>query len=335
MSHTHDRRHDDSGSAVPVVDVEPFFDSPASAAESDVVNQVRRACEAIGFLAIRGHGVDATTISEMCDVTRQYFELPLGEKLAHDGDATGYRPAESGSLARTLGRDAPGDLCETFRYTPNTTRAAENSAQFSEDSIRDAFPPEPVHMAATWGRWFATMEHLAARMMTIFARALDLPDDWFTAYFERHSSALIANYYPPFQSPRKEGQLRRGAHTDFGVLTILYQTADDGGLEVRRPGSEEWLHVPFSPDTFVLNLGDMMERWTNGRWTSTLHRVVNPGSGSTMTEARISLPFFYRPDPSARIEVIDTCHGPDQPARYQPVNAGEWMAAKQQQIYST
>ena len=316
--------------AVPVVDIEPFLRDDGSDAARAVVDGVRAACETVGFLEITGHGITPVKIETMCQATREFFDLPAAEKARYDFDEFGFRPSESGSLAKTTGQNAPGDLCETFRFSPRALTAA------GERGIRrealNIFPSSIGQLGDAWLDWFRSMELLASQVMTIFASALGLHSGWFTPYFEHDSSSLIANYYGNQTTAPRDGQLRRGAHTDFGVLTILYQNTDDGGLEVRHPGTGSWLHVPFVPNTFVLNIGDLMERWTNGRWLSTMHRVVNPlhsGSG----EPRISIPFFYRPDPDSIISAIDSCHGPGDPPRFIPVKAGEWMESKQRLIY--
>lgn len=326
---------DSGASHIRVIDLEPFRRSRDRS--HSLVRDIQQACETLGFLVVTGHGVDPAAIDEMCRVTRSFFERSEGEKVAIDHPVVGYRPLASGSLSKTAGTDAPGDLCETLRFNPRVPGATPTPP----------FPRTPPALAATWQAWFIEMRKLADLVMAAFARALGLTDDWFEPYFADDSSSVIANYYPSLNRPALPGQLRRGAHTDFGVLTVLYQTSDHGGLEVRHPTSSSWIPVPFEPNTFVLNIGDLMERWTNGRWVSTLHRVVNPAiadggsavepraSGERGAEARISLAYFHRPDPAATIAAIESCIPESSESQYPPVVAGEWMAAKQRLIYPT
>ena len=115
---------------------------------------------------------------------------------------------------------------------------------------------------------------------------------------------------------------RRAPHTDFGSLTILYQGGGHNGLEVLDV-DRRWVAIPAMPDTFVVNLGDLMARWTNDRWVATPHRVVNPPR-EVAAQSRVSIPFFQHPHPDARIECIPTCVSAEQPCRYEPIRAGDW-----------
>jgi isopenicillin N synthase-like dioxygenase len=162
--------------------------------------------------------------------------------------------------------------------------------------------------------------------MRIFALALGLDEHWFADKIDDHCSTLFANHYPAQDTPPLPGQLRLGEHTDFGSLTLLHQDDAPGGIEVRDPAGA-WRPVPHVPGAFVVNIGDLMARWTNDRWVSTLHRVVNPPS-DRRGEARLSLPFFHQPNADALIECIPTCAGENDPPRYEPVLSGAWRDAK-------
>jgi isopenicillin N synthase-like dioxygenase len=159
------------------------------------------------------------------------------------------------------------------------------------------------------------------------ALALELPESWFT---ERLARAIVTTRAINYE--RRRGapdplpdQVRMGAHTDYGVLTVLL--ADDvPGLQVFREG--RWYDVGVPRGTFVCNLGDMLERWTNNRWTSTLHRVVPPPSGETGPVRRRALARFLDCPPDLVVECIPTCTGPGNPARYGPVSAGVWLREK-------
>ena len=131
-------------------------------------------------------------------------------------------------------------------------------------------------MQATFEPYFREMLRLAARLMSLFARSLGLPADHFESLIDESPSAMRAIDYPEQPVPPVPGQLRAGAHTDYGTLTILRQDAAPGGLEVRSPHDGRWIPIPSVPGAFVVNVGDLLARWTNDRWVSTMHRVVNP-----------------------------------------------------------
>jgi isopenicillin N synthase-like dioxygenase len=159
------------------------------------------------------------------------------------------------------------------------------------------------------------------------AIALGLPEQWFV---ERCEHAIITtraiNYERRADTPEPvEGQMRMGAHTDYGILTVLL--ADDvPGLQVFRDGV--WHDVSTPRGAFVCNLGDMLARWTNDRWISTLHRVVPPPTDGADAVRRRSIARFLDCPPDLVVETIPSCIDEDHPARYDPVNAGEWLRAK-------
>jgi isopenicillin N synthase-like dioxygenase len=157
------------------------------------------------------------------------------------------------------------------------------------------------------------------RLMRIGARALDLPEDWFTPYYDRRVCTLRCVLYPEQPTTPEPGQLRYGAHRDYGGLTILRPDRAEGALQACLPDGR-WIDVRAPAGAFVINVGDLIARWTNGRWISALHRVVNPPARAAGTR-RLSLVLFTGPNFDAEISCIPTCTGPDRPARHPPVRA--------------
>ncbi len=155
-------------------------------------------------------------------------------------------------------------------------------------SRRRSGPTAPQGFRAAWRAYYAAMEDLAARIMRAFAVALDLPEAFFAPYINAPISALRALNYPALDAPPKPGQIRAGAHTDYGSLTILLPQAGSRGLQILSPEGD-WVEVPPVPGAFVINIGDLMARWTNDRWTSTLHRVVIPEDGGAARRQSLRL----------------------------------------------
>jgi len=143
---------------------------------------------------------------------------------------------------------------------------------------------------------------------------------------KRHFSILSCHHYPVLAEPPLPGQLRTGAHTDYGAMTLLAATDAQGGLEVRLPDGS-WAAVQPRPGEFVVNLGDMMARWTNDRWTSTLHRVVNPPVGAAQSR-RLSIGMFVHPNYDQSIACVPTCAAPGEQPRYPAISAGEHIKRK-------
>ena len=155
---------------------------------------------------------------------------------------------------------------------------------------------------------------------------MNLPQQWFADKLDRHASQLRLLHYPAPDSDLESGQLRCGSHTDLGMMTILRNHAAEGGLQV-KPRNGRWVDAPAIDDTFVVNIGDLLMRWTNDRWVSTLHRVVVP-EGEDASKDRVSVPYFFQPSFGAVIETIPTTVDADHPLHYEPVVAGEWITAK-------
>ncbi|GAA3028910.1 isopenicillin N synthase family dioxygenase [Actinokineospora globicatena] len=325
---------------VPVIDL-------SSAREGDeraralVAKTLGRVCETSGFLAIVGHGVPQERIDEMYRATREFFALADERKLAlvstpDDPLMRGF--GRQGSLAASNSdasveqeRDLP-DLSQTYTYNrlgePNGPTLPEGSNPLL---TTPNLWPELPGFAEAYRAYYASMEDLATELMRLFALALDLPENWFDDKVDDHMTNLTANYYPAQLVPPKPGQLRKGQHSDWGSLTILYQDDAPGGLQVLDKVGE-WVDVPAIEGSFVVNIGDLMAIWTNDRWVSTVHRVVNPAPELAAKE-RFSVPFFHQPNYGALIECIPTCTAPGNPPRYAPVYSGEYIMEKFRRAY--
>ena len=163
-------------------------------------------------------------------------------------------------------------------------------------------------------------------MMELTALALDLPEHFFQDKIDKHITAIRLNYYPEQTTAPKPGQLRAGDHTDYGLLTILNGENVPGGLQVKTRAGD-WIDVETDQDTFVVNIGDLLMRWTNDRWVSNVHRVVNPPDSVAARSKRLSIAFFHHPNYDALIE----CIAPPGKAKYPPVLSGEYRDLKYQQ----
>lgn len=184
---------------------------------------------------------------------------------------------------------------------------------------------------ATWTAYYRRMEGLATTPMRIFAMGLGMDEHYFDDKIDRHITNFSVLHYPPQHEAPLPGQLRAGAHTDYGSLTIVKPDAAQGGLQVLAKDGR-WLDVPHMPDAFVVNLGDLMAEWTNDRWVSTLHRVVNPSRAAGEAARRISMTFFHQPNYDAVVPCLPTCADAGRPPRYGTTTSGEhvWMKINKQ-----
>ncbi len=297
-------------------------------------DEIARAGESVGFFQIVGHDVDPGVIERAWSEARRFFDLPLAERMAAAqrtaADAYGYLPFEFEALERSLGADhGLADLKQTFNVGPRPSDKADRLVPVAAWAFGDTPWPQTLPtLEPALRAYFDAMDTLARRLLTLIATSLSLPADFFEPFVDRAPGALRALDYPDLagRAPAP-GQLRAGPHTDYGTLTVLRQDDAPGGLEVLDPSTNRWTVVPAMPDAFVVNLGDLMQRWTNDRWRSTLHRVVVPAP-DTGPSRRQSMAFFHNANVDARIEVIATCVPPGETPKHQPVIAGPHLMHK-------
>jgi isopenicillin N synthase-like dioxygenase len=318
---------------VPTIDLAPFrLGSPRE--RCAVARELDEACRNIGFMQVLGHGIDDDVIAAMRSETESFFALPLDQKQrcvpSRPGLNRGYAALGSEALAYSLGLEpSRPDLFEAFNVGPDVVpddawhRVAPHD--FFAPNIWPASLPQ-LRSAVT--RYFREAERVALELTDIFAVALGMSVDWFRPHVDRSTLTLrILNYEQrPGDPAPGTGQMRMGAHTDYGVVTVLF--ADPvAGLQVLAPDGH-WRDVVPSPGALLVNLGDMTAQWTNDRWRSTLHRVVPPASDSGCLAKRRSAAFFLDANYDAVIECVPTCQSATQPAKYSPVVAGEHLIQK-------
>lgn len=320
-----------AAAAFPVFDL-GGFEAASPAERIRLGAEVDGICRATGFLAVRNHGVPEAVIGEAWSKAKAFFDLRPEEKqraaAPYPGYPYGYLGPKLEALAKSKGVDTPPDLKESFNGGPLGVPEGMTDAQALGFCYAPTiWPAQPEGFRTAWERYYAAMEDLAARIMRLFAVALRLPDDYFAPFIDAPISALRALNYPEQSTPPEPGQLRAGAHTDYGSLTILLPQEGSKGLEILSPGGS-WTAVPPVSGAFVINIGDLMARWTSDRWVSTLHRVVNPSSDEGGMARRQSFAFFHQPNWNAEIAVLPQCVGQGETPRYGPVRSGPYLMSK-------
>ncbi len=275
-------------SEIPAIDIGPLFDGNV-AQVARTTAALDRACSDIGFIYIRNHGVPRDLVGRLAEQARLFFAQPMDEKMriVLDQRMRGYLPLN-------------------YRSYEGEQRAGTSHQEgFWVGHERPLSPALPLEGPNQWPRsipglepamlaYFTAVEELSRILQRGFALALGLAPDFFTPLFQVPNSRLKLNHYPPQDSPEAENDIGVVPHADSGGFTILWQD-DNGGLEVQSK-SGEWVGAPPIADTFVINLGNVMQIWTNGRFSSTPHRVINRGGRD-----RYSIPLFVNPGSSARI----------------------------------
>lgn len=295
------------------------FETAHQDARHNLARELDHICRDTGFLVLEGHGVPQNVIDEVWQAATMFFAQPHEAKQSvkppFQGYPYGYLGPETEALARSKGEETPPDLKESFNGGP--LRVPHNASREALDfCYQPTLWPELSGFRTAWEAYYAAMEDLAARVMRAFAAALALPDNHFDPFIANPISALRALHYPATVDVPLDKQQRAGAHTDYGSLTILLPQPGSQGLQVRQ--GDAWIDVPAPKGAFVVNIGDLMARWTADRWVSTLHRVV----AKPDQPARQSLAFFHQPDWDAEIVPLD---GSDA---YDPVRSGPYLMGK-------
>ena len=315
-------------STVPVIDLTPAREG-SHADRLRIARQIDEACCDIGFFTIAGHGVPDAIVEPLHETAHEFFGRPGEDKLraSHpvSGTPRGYHRLAGEALARAMDEVAPPDLKEFFHIGPVDVA---DDPYFTSERGREFFlpniwPERPTGFRAAAITYYRTMDRLVASIMRLAALALGVDERFFDDKVTRSIGTMRLNYYPRQLEAPLPGQLRSGAHTDYGSITILNGEDVPGGLQVRTR-SGDWVDVHTPPEHFVVNIGDLMMRWTNDRWLSNLHRVVNPPRVDGLNRPRLSIAFFNHPNYDVTIE----CIAPPGAAKYPPVLSGDYRDTK-------
>jgi isopenicillin N synthase-like dioxygenase len=297
--------------AIPVIDFGPAFQGKAGALEAVAV-EVRHACEQVGFFYMAGHGVPRAVIDAAFEASREFHAMPLAQKmlLKIDENNIGYLPVnQSMQRASTVHKATRPNYNESFFITHD--RGADHPDVVACKPLRgrNHWPEGHEQMRAAMLQYFKTLERIGEQMLPVLARSLDMPAGYFSPFFENEAHIQLRFLHYPPQDTEDDEQFGQGPHTDNSFITMLAREHVPG-LAVRLP-SGEWLAPPVIPGTLLVNLGNIMKRWSNDLFLSTPHGVLND-SGTD----RYSIAFFYSPNPASAIECLPSCTGPDSPPRY-------------------
>lgn len=305
---------------IPVIDL--------GAPDEAVAVAMRSACETAGFFYIVHHGVTEALVRDQFAWAERFFDLPLATKEAVALPLSTSRRGWEGIGSQTLDEGAKPDLKESY-YCGIEHPADHPYVRAGYDSYgANCWPDGLPGFGEQMTRYIDALVPLGRRLFGLLAESLDLPRDWFEPLIADPMITLRLVRYPPHPENAPADLFGAGAHTDWGAITILAQDAL-GGLEVRLPDGK-WVAAPPIPKSFVVNLGDMVPRWTNGRYRSNLHRVRNKLGGGKL---RHSIPLFFTPAYTARITCAPTCLVPGETPQFPPCTAGEHMHEMYRKTY--
>ena len=317
--------------SVPTVDISAYVLDGAIADRDRVAAEIDRACRDVGFIQITGHGVPADVIAGLAEAMDAFFDLPIDEKTSYIRPAwenRGYSAPRSESLSLSAGVESATRMNDFFEaYNIGSTMSDHPDASMPEHYAANTWPA----LSGYEGRVSAyadEAQRVAETMVEIFADALGLARGFFDAFTDQSIDVLRMNNYalPAGTEIALDGDLTgMGEHTDFGIVTVLW--ADQApGLQVLGADGL-WHDVSPADGALLINLGDLMARWTNERWMSTLHRVKPPIVDGTIRRRR-SAAFFHDGNADAIVETLAACVDAEHPNLYAPVTIAEHIAAK-------
>ena len=321
-----------SSDVIPVLDLGAYF-AGERGAEATLTAELDQAQQNIGFFFLKNHAVPDRLLARTFAAMEDFFALPLERKLALTADQgfAGYLPV-SGSLLKNsyVGTNTKPDLTETMNFMRDFP--ADNPHVMSGRKLMgpNKWPSEQPWLRPIVQEYMAESSRLAYRLLPIYALALGASSDYFDDKFDDPSVNCRAGHYPPVRA--SEDQFGLGAHTDLGFFTLLPQSKV-GGLEVQTLNGD-WISAPMKPGHILVNGGDMLARFSNGRFLATPHRVLpNPGP-----EHRYSIPIFFQPNFSTLVAPMESCVGVDQPPLFEAVRFGdyrEWYVSQVSDQYAS
>lgn len=292
---------------IPIVDIGPLLDGSDA---NSVARQIGHICENIGFLYIKNHGVPTSLVQDVYRLAQDFFAQPFEVKnrlnIVNSGQTLrGYIPMYGENVDPTNTKD--------FKECFDFGRPEETVSPFFGPNLMPEAHQEFKRVMETY---HATMLKLARKLISAIALSLDLPADYFEKLQKKPITIQRLLHYPPQFGDITLKEIGIGAHTDYGFLTILSQDAN-GGLQVQNRNGE-WVSAPPVADTFIVNIGDLVQTFTNDRYISTMHRVIN-----TSGVDRYSVPFFIDLDFDAVVDVVPTCSSAENPSKYPPYTSGQ------------
>lgn len=312
---------------IPIVDLQGSLDATAPAAQQSA-RELFAALSQIGFAYIAGHSVAPATREAAFAASRDFHASTLAQKqsLAINAFHRGYMGMASStivtsSVAKVTRPNMSESLMLMHELPPDDPGLLAGLPMQGPNQWPDWLPGFKPAMLA----YVREVDALGRHIVRLIALALGLPATALDHHFDHPTTFLRALHYPP-QPPAEDEQIGSAPHTDYGIITLLAQD-DSGGLQV-RPRGGDWIEAPPIPDTYVLNVGDMLARWTNGRLVSTPHRVINRSGGD-----RYSLPYFLDPSMDTLVECLPTCTDADHPPQHPPVRYGDYLLERLNRNY--
>lgn len=308
--------------AIPSVDLSGFLSADPEK-KNKFVQDLGKAYEEVGFVAVKNHGIPDELIADLYKYVQQFFSLPLEQKKQYEiKGLAGQRGYTSFGKEHAKGSEAP-DLKEFFQY-----------GQIARDNFNEIIYPDNVSVKEiedfdrTLAEAYRAFERSGTALLRAIALYLNLDENYFDNFIHNGNSILRAIHYPPITT-EPVSAIRAEQHEDINLITLLVGASADG-LEILSK-QDEWVPVTSLPEQIVVNVGDMLQRLTNNKLRSTTHRVVNPARQFWLT-SRFSIPFFLHPKTSMSLRCLTNCIDEKHPRLYDDITAGEYLDERLREI---
>lgn len=310
---------------IPIVDLSGLADGATEEARAESVAELKKALETSGFAYLANHGVSEELVERMRQMNVAFHDLPQEEKLDLKINEyhRGYMPMSTSTIVTSsVAKVTKPNQSESLMVMHEVPEGSPNAGEPLQGP--NQFPDSLPEVAETARAYMAEMSKLGDRIAGALADALGLPRDWFRQHFQDPTLFLRLLHYP--EQPDEEELFGSAPHTDYGFITLLKQD-DVGGLQVRNKHGE-WIAAPPIENTFVMNVGDILAKWSNGRFVSTPHRVKN-----LSRRDRYSQPFFYDPSMSALVECPPAMLEAGEKPQMEPVLYGDYLLERLNKNY--
>ncbi|KAI8808724.1 hypothetical protein BJ742DRAFT_258635 [Cladochytrium replicatum] len=320
--------------AIPVIDFGRFI-AGGEEGRRAVGEQIIRGYNQVGFLYLKNHGINEELLARVFEQSKAFFALPYEKKMESkyiSPEANrGYSPPGSEKLGQSLDKNEIEKLRETSEDLKESIEIG-----FDQHPVwKNPWPQHNPNFKSVMNEFFNECDALQLTIMSALATGLGLHRDFFRPLCDGKDNNLRLLHYPPVKSQfmHQPGQKRANEHTDYGSITLLFQD-DTGGLEVQLP-SGEFIPAPPIEGTVIINAGDLLERWTNNKIKSTMHRVVSPSVPSTdgQYSARYSVVYFCSPNYDALIDVLDICLAEGETKKFPPILSGDYLVQRLSATY--
>lgn len=309
--------------SIPVVDLGEFLSGDPEKKRA-FVNQLGKAYEEVGFVAVKNHGIADELITDLYKYVQQFFLFPPDEKRKYEVPGlAGQRGYTSFGKEHAKGSDAP-DLKEFFQFGQTVEDNDPIKSEYPDNvTVKEVTPFTPTFREA-----YKAFEKSGLALMQAIALYLGLDEHYFDSYVHNGNSILRSIHYPPILHEPKSA-IRAEQHEDINLITLLVGASADG-LQILTK-QNEWVGVTSLPEQIVVNVGDMLQRLTNDKLKSTTHRVVNPPRQMWHT-SRFSIPFFLHPKSKMSLACLESCVDESHPKLYEDITAGGYLDERLREI---